>query len=198
MHHISFSKIVAKLAAIFLYPFTFGRFDRSSRIDAPLRIDGKKNIFIGAKCLIQKGTWLGALPLTNTNAKLIIGDGVRLGHSNHIYATGSITIEPNVLTADRVYITDNVHEYQDVDTPVINQPIRQLQPVVIGEGSWLGENACIIGASIGKHCVVGANSVVARNAPPYCVLVGAPAVIIKRYDPDMKCWRKTLPTGEFV
>lgn len=191
------TKIIAKLKSILVYPFTFGSFHRSSRIDSPLRLDGCKNIFIGSKCLIQKGAWLGALPLTGEKAKLMIDDGVRLGHYNHIYATSAIHIEPDVLTADRVYITDNVHQYQNIDVPIKNQPIRQLNNVVIGEGSWIGENVCIIGASVGKHCIIGANSVVTHDTPPHCVLVGAPAVIIKRFDVNSNTWRKTYPNGEF-
>lgn len=50
--------------------------------------------------------------------------------------------------------------------------------MVIGEGSWLGENVCVIGANIGKHCVIGANSVVTKDIPDYSIAVGAPAKII--------------------
>ncbi|MEQ3081946.1 hypothetical protein AAAZ65_15260 [Bacteroides cellulosilyticus] len=55
------------------------------------------------------------------------------------------------MTADRVYISDNLHGYEDMSIPIKNQPIIQLGEVVIGEGSWLGENVCVLGAKIGKH-----------------------------------------------
>jgi acetyltransferase-like isoleucine patch superfamily enzyme len=165
---------------------------------SPLQIDGARNIFIGKRSFIAKYCWLGALPLTGSDCKLEIGDGVVLGHYNHIYATKSIKIEDRVLTADKVYISDNTHDYEDITQSIVNSSIRQLKEVVIGEGSWLGENVCVIGASVGKHSVIGANSVVTKDIPDYCIAVGAPAKIVKRYCFDNKEWRKTDASGNFV
>ena len=39
---------------------------------------------------------------------------------------------------------------------------------------------------IGKNCVIGANSVVTKDIPPYSVAAGAPARVIKQYDPSTK------------
>ena len=50
--------------------------------------------------------------------------------------------------------------------------------------------SCIIGASVGKHCVIGANAVVTKDVPDYCVAVGAPAKIIKKYNLKNKKWEK--------
>lgn len=53
--------------------------------------------------------------------------------------------------------------------------------VSIGEGSYIGINAVIVGnVKIGKHCVIGANSVVTKDVPDYCVAVGSPARVIKK------------------
>ena len=68
--------------------------------------------------------------------------------------------------------------------------MKQLNEVLIGEGSWIGENVCIIGAFVGKNSIVGANSVVTNNIPDYCVAVGAPARVIKRYDHKDNQWVK--------
>lgn len=156
-----------------------------------LRIEGKSNISIGEKVIIQRMTWLAAMPLTGlSECSLKIGAGSVIGNFNHIYATGTISIGKNVLTADKVYISDNLHGYQNPDLPILAQPIKQLNPVIIGDGSWLGENVCVIGASIGRHCVVGANSVVTHDIPDYSVAVGVPAKIIKTYNHKTKQWEK--------
>ena len=102
------------------------------------------------------------------------------------------------MTADKVYISDNLHNYEDINAPVHSQAIKQLNPVIIGEVSWLGENVCIIGASVGKQSVIGANSVVTKDIPDYCVAVGAPAYIIKRYNFETKQWERTNPDGTFI
>lgn len=60
--------------------------------------------------------------------------------------------------------------------------------MVIGEGSWIGENVCVIGASVGRHCVIGANAVVTKDIPDYSVAVGAPARVIKKYNFNRGAW----------
>ena len=63
-----------------------------------------------------------------------------------------------------------------------------MSEVTIGEDSWIGENVCICGASIGKHCVIGANSVVTKDIPDYCVAAGIPAKVIKKYNFEKNSW----------
>lgn len=182
-----------KLFRIFVrlfYKVKLSNFGWHSYINSPLRIDGCKNIFIGNKCYIQYKTWLAAMPLTNCKPSLIIEDGCVLGNFNHIYATRSIILRKNVLTADKVYISDNLHGYDIIDVPIKDQPIIQKSEVEIGEGSWLGENVCVLGAKIGKHCVIGANSVVTKDIPDYSVAIGAPAKVIKQYDFNENKWQK--------
>lgn len=159
-----------------------------SRISSPLQLDGKNRIFIGKRVVINYKSWLAAMPLTGENVELVIEDGTVIGHFAHIYATKSIRIEKKVLIADKVYISDNLHGYENPEIPIIDQPIVQKKPVIIGEGSWIGENVCIIGATIGKGCVIGANSVVTHDISDYSVAVGSPAKVIKYYDKSSKKW----------
>lgn len=183
------NKIVAKLHSLIDYPLSFLYFGKKSLILCPLQIDGKKNISVGNHVLVGEHSWLAAMPLTdNVKPQLIIGNFCAIGHFNHIYATSEIIFENSVLTADKVYISDNLHSYADISKPIMEQPIKQLKKIRIGEGSWIGENACIIGASIGKHCTIGANSVVTKDIPDYCVAVGAPARVIKRYNETTQQW----------
>lgn len=183
----------------FKYRILLRKFGSKSRIVSPLSLDGKENIVIRNRVYIGYKTWLAALPLTGAKECVLeLQDGVIIGHFNHIYATKKIVLERNVLTADRVYISDNLHGYEDINVPIKDQSIIQNQEVVIGESSWLGENVCVLGAKIGKHCVIGSNSVVTKDIPDYCVAVGIPSRIIKRYDFTTKAWRKTNPQGEFI
>lgn len=178
----------------------FRHIGHNSIIINPLQIGGGgKSITIGKNTVIQYKSWIEANPLTGEpEAKLIIGDGCAIGHFNEIYATKSIIIENNVLTADRVYISDNLHGYENPEIPVIKQPIKQNGTVHIGEGSWLGVGVAVMGANIGKHCVIGANAVVTKDIPDYSVAVGIPAKIIKRYNIESGKWEKTNPDGSFI
>ncbi len=160
-------------------------------IFSPLKVEGKSNIFIEDRVHIYYKTWLFALPVTGSSrCELRIGKGSTIGNFNHIIASHSIIIGNNVLTADKVYISDNIHNYEDIDTPIKEQGMVQKKDVNIGDGSWLGENVCVLGASIGKHCVIGANSVVTRDIPDYSVAVGSPAKVIKQYNFEKKKWEK--------
>ena len=182
-------KLSIRFGKSLYYKKLLGRLGRCSYIDHPLRIDGGKSIFIGNGVIIKYKSWIASKPLTGCgDSKLVIEDGCVLGHFNHLFATKSIILHNNVLTADKVYISDNLHGYEDINIPVVKQPIVQNRTVEIGEGSWIGENVCILGAHIGKHCVIGANSVVTKNIPDYSVAVGAPAKVIKYFDLKKKEW----------
>lgn len=181
--------IPCRIIQILFYKFCLGSFGWNSKIENPLKIDGKKNIHIGNRTCISYKTWLAAIPLTGEKTcELIIEDSCMIGHFNHIYATKSIHLHKGVLTADKVYISDNLHGYENPNVYIMHQPVKQCNSVEIGEGSWLGENVCVIGASVGKHCVIGANSVVTKDIPDYSVAVGAPAIVIKQYDFIKEKW----------
>jgi acetyltransferase-like isoleucine patch superfamily enzyme len=184
-------RIYYRLISIFIYKWQFKVFGISSKIISPLKIDGKKNIEIGEHVSISYRTWLACLSLTGEKKPVLhIGNHSTIGNFNHIYATKSIIIEDYVLTADKVYITDNLHGYENIQNPIMQQPIKQINPVIIGTGTWLGENVCVLGAKIGKHCVIGANAVVTKDIPDYSVAAGIPAKVIKRYDFEKKEWQK--------
>jgi acetyltransferase-like isoleucine patch superfamily enzyme len=97
----------------------------------------------------------------------------------------SIKIGNDVWTGHHVYITDQNHGYEDVTRP-ISQQSQPERPVVIGDGSWLGHGAVVLpGVTIGKHVVIGANSVVTKDIPDFSVAVGSPAKVIRRYDESL-------------
>lgn len=112
---------------------------------------------------------------------MTIGKGTEIGERCRISIANSLEVGEKVLFSPNVYITDCDHEYRKIDTPVMEQGIVQNgQKVSIGEGSYIGINAVIVGnVKIGKHCVIGANSVVTKDVMDYCVVVGSPARIIK-------------------
>lgn len=65
--------------------------------------------------------------------------------------------------------------------------------VSIGDDTWIGTNVVIAGTiKIGKHCVIGANSVVTTDIPDYCVAVGSPCRVIKKYNKSSGLWEKML------
>lgn len=195
MYLLFFKKLVKapfRLLSYFVNKIRFGSCSLSTQVMTPLRINGARNIYLGKNVVIKKFVWMGTKCLKGNMCppKIIIKDGSCISDFAHIYATGKITIEENVLIAHSTYISDNLHGFEDITTPIIKQPIIQKQNVTIGEGSWLGEHACVIGANVGKHCIIGANSVVTHDIPDYSVAVGSPAKVIKRYNFETGQWEK--------
>ena len=153
-------------------------------------VQAGKNVYIGKHCALKgkSNIVLEDGVTVRPYAQIWSGEGtVRIGNSSEIgercriSIVNSLEIGEKVLLSPNVYITDCDHEYRNVDIPVIDQGIVQRgQKVSIGEGSYIGINAVIVGnVKIGKHCVIGANSVVTKDVPDYCVAVGSPARVIK-------------------
>ena len=94
------------------------------------------------------------------------------------------------MIGDNVYIADNYHIFDRIDLPYKDQGIGFKSQVVVGDGTWVGENVCIISSKIGKQCIVGANSLVIDDVPDYTMVVGSPARIIKKFNHRSKIWQR--------
>lgn len=181
------NKISRNIWILRTYLLGLRKIGKRSCIYKPLQIDNPNSISIGSRVFIGHYSWL--VGSTNRNDKsLIIEDGTTIGHFAHIVALKEVVIEKDVLLADKVFISDCIHNYKKIELPIQSQDVSFIKPIIIGEGSWIGENVCVCGASIGKHCVIGANSVVTKDIPDYCVAAGSPAKVVKKYDKKEKEW----------
>ena len=185
-----FLKFVEICTFLFYRPF-FYKIGHKTKLIYPMSIDYPKSISVGNNCYISNGAWLLGKDDSKTPT-LVIDDNVSIGHFSHIVAKYSVKIGKNVLIADKVFITDCKHEYVDINCPIKNQPVSFLGNVEIGDDSWIGENVSILGAKIGKHCVIGSNAVVTNDISDYTVAVGLPARIIKKYDFNLNKWVDAL------
>ena len=160
--------------------------NRSLIMWKPTTIFNEQYISIGDDTLIGPGVALsaGMVPGQECISKVVvsIGDRCLIGRGSGIVGHFSIEIGNDVWTGHHVYITDQNHGYEDVTRP-ISQQSQPERPVVIGDGSWLGHGAVVLpGVTIGKHVVIGANSVVTKDIPDFSVAVGSPARVIRQYD----------------
>ncbi len=176
----------------------FGSMGKSVRIVRPLRIFGSRYCHFEDEAVLQFGAYIAALKQHEDAPILKIGARTMIGNHAHIVATKRVEFGRSVLTADRLFVADNRHTYEDPRVPVRDQGLTQLAEVRIGDGSWIGENVCISGASVGAHCVIAANSVVTRDIPDACLAAGAPARVIKRYCERRQAWHRTNAAGSFL
>jgi acetyltransferase-like isoleucine patch superfamily enzyme len=162
----------------------FGAFGRNSAICFPANaLFNEQYIHIGSGTLFGPQITLSAGMVPGqqmiSDPVISIGDRCLIGKGSGIVGHLQITIGDDVWTGHHVYITDQNHGYEDLDTPVSRQVMPE-RPVSIGDGSWLGHGTVVLpGASIGRHVVIGANSVVTGHIPDNSVAVGVPAKVIK-------------------
>jgi acetyltransferase-like isoleucine patch superfamily enzyme len=126
--------------------------------------------------------------INNGVGDVLIGDNVGVGLSNVII--GPVKIGNYVMLAQNIVISGLNHGYEDVTTPPRLQKVITKQ-ITIEDNVWIGAN-CVVtaGVTIGKHAVIGAGSVVTKNIPPFCVAVGNPARVIKKYNFETGGWQK--------
>jgi lipopolysaccharide O-acetyltransferase len=165
----------------------------------PLDVRGKRFIQFGEQMTCGTGCRFEAYPMDTGKKTLIFGKNIQVNDYVHITAVNSVSIGDNVLMASRIYISDVQHgDYSNEDClkQSIPESIAKDRPlsyssVRIEDNVWIGEGACIMpGVTIGRCSIIGANAVVTKNVPEYCIAAGNPARVIKIYNEQKRCWER--------
>jgi len=115
---------------------------------------------------------------------IIIGDNSQLGEDCVVPA--GLIMGRDVIMGPQVIIWGISHEFGRTDIPVRLQGETAKSPPVIGDDVWIGARAIIMpGVKIGSHAIIGAASVVTRDVPPYAIVAGVPARIIRMRRDDI-------------
>ena len=161
---------------------------RSFRGNSKMLFD-EKRFEVGKNVFIGKGAWLSLGP----SAKLLIGDNTHINDGFVVACNLSVEIGKNVLIADRVFVGDCNHGYEEMGRPVMEQRMSECEAVKIEDDGWIGINACILkGVTVGRHSVVGAGAVVTESVLPYSVVAGNPAKVIRHYNLETNVWEKKI------
>ena len=137
---------------------------------------------VGANTLFEPDVWI----TVGDDAKVRIGEGTFLNIAVMVAAAQLVEIGSHCMLANGCFVTDANHRFDDPDTPVPWQGFSSKGPTRIGENVWLGANVVVTsGVTIGKRCVIGANSVVTQDIPPFSIAAGAPAKVLRAvtYEP---------------
>ena len=140
------------------------------------------NNFSGG-CDIALWSW-NAVNIKGDDCKLIIKNNVSITDRCIISAANRIEIGNGCLLGRDTFITDNSHgeniSINELNISPHERNIFSKGTVIIGDNVWTGKNVCIMpNVKIGNGAIIGANSVVTHNIPPYSVAVGSPAKVIK-------------------
>lgn len=188
---------IIKSRLSFFYGRQFKKYGKHTIIDKPLIITGKKSISIGEGSIILRGSRMEVIPFWQGESfkpEIRIGSRVLINYNCTLIAAGNgnITIGDDCLLASDVFISNNNHGMNPRTASYVQNPLI-IKDINIGKGCWIGEKVIILpGVNIGEKAIIGAGSVVTKDIPPYCIAVGNPAKVVKRYDEVNEEWIKLL------
>ena len=142
---------------------------RSVRMDTP----PYRRFWLGRRSVVESYCCIN-----NAVGDVTIGDYSRIGI--HCTVIGPVSIGNHVNLAQGITVTALNHNFSDTTQRIDQQGITT-RPVVIADDVWIGANAVILpGVTIGQHAVVAAGAVVTKDVPPYSVVGGVPATVLKK------------------
>jgi acetyltransferase-like isoleucine patch superfamily enzyme len=128
--------------------------------------------------------------INNGSGDVLLGDRVRIGIGSVVI--GPVTMGNGSGLGQHVFVSGFNHGFSDGTKNSSQQPL-QVKSTVIGEDSHVGANSVVLaGVTIGRRCQVGAGSVVTKDIPPFSVVVGNPARVIKQFNHETKAWEKIV------
>ncbi len=171
---------------LFFYKKDIGE---NSYVDKTVHALGWNNISIGNNCVIGEYTWLNVNHKNGNFKHIKIGNNCYVGKRAAISSAKQILIKDYCLIGDDCKFLGASHIHENPLEPYATTGATNNEIIAIGVNVWLGTMVCIVGnVSIGHGSIIGAGSVVTKNIPPFCIAVGNPCKVIKRFDFEKKKW----------
>ncbi len=126
--------------------------------------------------------------------RIRIGSHTTIRYATTIESVVGVTIGRDVIVSNHVLITDNNNHPTDPGQRLAMSRSgfygdlwhwrhAECKPVVVGDNVWIGRGAVILkGVTIGAGAVVGCQAVVTADVPPYALVAGNPARVVKQLE----------------
>jgi acetyltransferase-like isoleucine patch superfamily enzyme len=139
----------------------------------------EQRLRVGAGTLFEPNVWITA----PGDARVHIGEGSFLNLNVMVAAVELVEVGDHCMFANGCFLTDGSHRFDDPDRPVTWQGFTSKGPTRVGDNVWCGANVVITsGVTVGERCVIGANSVVTQDVPPFSIAAGVPAKVLKQVE----------------
>lgn len=154
-----------------------------SKIDRSAQILGWQSIRLGRAVVISENCWLNVNAPGRSERSISIGDYSLIGRRNSISSGKSITMGAYTLTGPDCHFIGSGHIYDTPFRPYVSTGNTHSDVITIGANCWFGVGAKVIGSvTVGHGCIVGADCLIRTDIPPFSIVVGNPARIVKRYN----------------
>ncbi|MEK4935473.1 acyltransferase [Bacillus sp. FSL M7-1345] len=151
-------------------------------LDNYVSLDGlsKEGLKIGNNVKIGSYTIVACSgSLKHLGKGMVIGDNSGIGDFSFFGAAGGIRIGKNVIMGQNVRFHSENHNFDRLDIPIKEQGVTN-KGIIVGDDCWIGSGAVFLdGVRVGNGCVIGANTLVNKDIPPFSIAVGNPVKIVK-------------------
>ena len=185
---LTVARIFSQLQSLRARFALIGRY-RNAYIASDVRMIGISRIEIGKNVAIGRGSWLNVNDRKSSGVAISIGDNSFIGVHNFFTAGRSIVIRDYCLTAINCAFLGSAHRYEDPMRAYSSTGTTLDGDIYVGANCFFGVGATVLGSvRIGHGCILGAGTVVRSDIPPFSLVVGNPARVIKRFDFGEKKW----------
>jgi acetyltransferase-like isoleucine patch superfamily enzyme len=162
---------------------------QGSYIHPSVHLLGKNNISIGSNTCISEGCWLNVNHKKDSGVAIEVGDNCFIGKQNFFTSGDIIQIGDYTLTTIGCKFIGSTHRFDNPEIPYLLTGTTSEDRIQIGVNCFFGAGSTVLGnVKIGHGSVIGANSLVLNDIPPFSIAVGNPATVIKRYSFSKKAW----------
>lgn len=177
------------------------RIGSASYIHPSVQVLGAENVLIGRNSYISQNSWINVNHRVGNEVSIDIGNNNWIGRDNFFSSGKSIKFSDYCLTAIGCKFISSSHVIDDPMQPYLTTGTTSDQSIRIGANCFFGAGVTVLGdIDIGHGSVIAANAFVLSNVPPFSVVVGNPARVIKRYSFSKHAWCKpeTLLQDDFA
>jgi acetyltransferase-like isoleucine patch superfamily enzyme len=164
-------------------------------IDPGVHVLAWRSVSIGRNCVVGGGTTFN---INNGQgiSRIVIGNNVFVGRFSFFSNGAMISVGDYCLLGTGCRYLGAGHDYSNPMTPYIACGVPDSGTITIGANCWLGTDVTLLGSlTVGHGSVLGARALVTRDVPPFSLVVGSPACVVKRFDVTTQAW---IPVADFT
>lgn len=160
-----------------------------SYVDRSAHVLGWRSVRIGKNSVVSADCWFNVNNRSSGATQINVGDFCHLGRRNLLSSGHLLHLGDYCLTGPDCRFIGSDHIFDDPFVPYVASGAKQVAVMEVGPNCWFGAGVVVMGnVKIGHGSVIGALTLVTKNIPPFSLVVGNPARVIKRYSMNKQAW----------